>query len=146
DNYDGTEKIPDVLPTRLPNLLINGSSGIAVGMATNIPPHNLREVVSACLHAMENADATIDDLMELVSGPDFPTAGIINGRAGIVQAYRTGRGKLYIRARTFIEEDAKTGKQTIIVSELPYQVNKARLIERIAELVKEKKIEGITEL
>jgi len=146
DNYDGTEKIPDVMPTRLPNLLVNGSSGIAVGMATNIPPHNLREIISACIHVMEQPNVTIDELMELVSGPDFPTAGIINGRAGIVQAYRTGRGKIYIRARTFVEEDDRTGKQTIIVSELPYQVNKARLIERIAELVKEKKVEGITEL
>jgi DNA gyrase subunit A len=145
-NYDGTEQIPDVLPTRVPNLLVNGSSGIAVGMATNIPPHNMREIISACVHVMENPAATVDDLMELVHGPDFPTSGIINGRAGIVQAYRTGRGKIYIRARTFIEEDDRTGKQTIIVSELPYQVNKARLIERIAELVKEKKIEGITEL
>jgi DNA gyrase subunit A len=145
-NYDGTEQIPDVMPTRLPNLLVNGSSGIAVGMATNIPPHNLREVIKACLHVMDNQTATIDELMEFITGPDFPTAGIINGRAGIVQAYRTGRGKIYVRARTFIEEDEKTGKQTIIVSELPYQVNKARLIERIAELVKEKKIEGITEL
>jgi DNA gyrase subunit A len=145
-NYDGTEFIPDVLPTRVPNLLINGSSGIAVGMATNIPPHNLREIISACIALMANPDTTIDELLEHVTGPDFPTAGIINGRAGIVQAYRTGRGKLYIRARTFIEEDDRTGKQTIIVSELPYQVNKARLIERIAELVKEKKIEGITEL
>ena len=145
-NYDGTEQIPDVMPTRLPNLLVNGSSGIAVGMATNIPPHNLREIIKACLYVMDNENATVDELMELVSGPDFPTAGIINGRAGIVQAYRTGRGKIYIRARTFIEEDEKTSKQTIIVSELPYQVNKARLIERIAELVKEKKIEGITEL
>ncbi|MGV3591766.1 MAG: DNA gyrase subunit A [Gammaproteobacteria bacterium] len=145
-NYDGTEQIPDVMPTRLPNLLVNGSSGIAVGMATNIPPHNLREVISACLHVMANPECTVDELMELITGPDFPTAGIINGRAGNVQAYRTGRGKIYIRARTFIEEDDKSGKQTIIVSELPYQVNKAKLIERIAELVKEKKVEGITEL
>jgi len=146
DNYDGTERIPDVLPTRLPNLLVNGSSGIAVGMATNIPPHNMREIISACIHVMENPGASVDDLMEIVTGPDFPTAGIINGRAGIVQAYRTGRGKIYIRARTLIEEDDRTGKQTIIVAELPYQVNKARLIERIADLVKEKKVEGITEL
>jgi DNA gyrase subunit A len=145
-NYDGTEQIPDVMPTRVPNLLVNGSSGIAVGMATNIPPHNMREVVKACLHVMEQPEATVDELMEFIHGPDFPTAGIINGRAGIVQAYRTGRGKIYIRARTFIEEDDRSGKQTIIVSELPYQVNKARLIERIAELVKEKKVEGITEL
>jgi DNA gyrase subunit A len=146
DNYDGTEKIPEVLPTRVPNLLVNGSSGIAVGMATNIPPHNLREVISACMAVMQNPYITIDELMEHVTGPDFPTAGIINGRAGIVQAYRTGRGKLYVRARTVIEEDERSGKQTIIVTELPYQVNKARLIERIAELVKEKQIEGITEL
>jgi len=146
DNYDGTEKIPDVMPTRVPNLLVNGSSGIAVGMATNIPPHNMREVISACIALMQSPDINVDELMEHISGPDFPTAGIINGRAGIVQAYRTGRGKLYIRARSFIEVDEKTGKQTIIVSELPYQVNKARLIERIAELVKEKKVEGITEL
>jgi DNA gyrase subunit A len=145
-NYDGTEQIPDVMPTRLPNLLVNGSSGIAVGMATNIPPHNLREVIKACLHVMENPAATVDELMEFITGPDFPTAGIINGRAGIVQGYRTGRGKIYIRARTFIETDEKNGKETIVVSELPYQVNKARLIERIAELVKEKKVEGITEL
>jgi len=146
DNYDGTEKIPDVLPTRMPNLLVNGSSGIAVGMATNIPPHNMGEIISACIHVMENPDVSVDDLMEIVTGPDFPTAGIINGRAGIVQAYRTGRGKIYIRARTLVEEDDRTGKQTIIVAELPYQVNKARLIERIADLVKEKKVEGITEL
>ncbi|MDR2213670.1 MAG: DNA gyrase subunit A [Pseudomonadales bacterium] len=146
DNYDGTEKIPVVLPTRVPNLLVNGSSGIAVGMATNIPPHNLREVISACMTLIQNPEISIDELMEHIQGPDFPTAGIINGRAGIVQAYRSGRGKLYVRARTFIEEDEKSGKQTIIVSELPYQVNKARLIERIAELVKEKLLEGITEL
>jgi DNA gyrase, A subunit len=146
DNYDGTEKIPVVLPTKVPNLLVNGSSGIAVGMATNIPPHNMREVITACIAVMANPSITVDELMEYVTGPDFPTAGIINGRAGIVQAYRTGRGKLYVRARTTIEEDERTGKQSIIVTELPYQVNKARLIERIAELVKEKQIEGITEL
>jgi DNA gyrase subunit A len=146
DNYDGTEQIPDVMPTRVPNLLVNGSSGIAVGMATNIPPHNLREVIAACFALMENPDIEVDDLMEHVTGPDFPTAAIINGRAGIVQAYRTGRGKVYMRARADIEENEKTGKQTIIVTEIPYQLNKAKLIERIAELVKEKKIEGITEL
>ena len=145
-NYDGTEQIPDVFPTRIPNLLINGSSGIAVGMATNIPPHNMREIVAACMALMDDRDISIDALMEHVQGPDFPTAGLINGRAGIVQAYRTGRGKLYIRAKTFIETDSKTGKETIIVNEIPYQVNKARLIERIAELVKEKLVEGITEL
>jgi len=146
ENYDGTELIPDVLPTRVPNLLVNGSSGIAVGMATNIPPHNLREVISATLALMENPDLEVDELMQHIQGPDFPTAAIINGRAGIVQAYRTGRGKIYMRSRAVIEEDEKTGRQTIIVSEIPYQLNKARLIERIAELVKEKKLEGISEL
>jgi len=146
ENYDGTELIPDVLPTRVPNLLVNGSSGIAVGMATNIPPHNLREVISGCTALMANPDLEIDDLMEYIQGPDFPTAAQINGRAGIVQAYRTGRGKIYIRARAEIEEHKKTGRQTIIISEIPYQLNKAKLIERIAELVKEKKIEGISEL
>lgn len=146
ENYDGTELIPDVLPTRVPNLLVNGSSGIAVGMATNIPPHNLREVISATIAMMDNPDIEVDELMEHIQGPDFPTAAIINGRAGIVQAYRSGRGKIYMRARAEIEEDEKTGRHTIIVSEIPYQVNKARLIERIAELVKEKKLEGISEL
>ena len=145
-NYDGTEHIPAVLPTRVPNLLINGSSGIAVGMATNIPPHNLTEVVSACLAFVDNPQIDVDELMQHVPGPDFPTAGIINGRAGIVQAYRTGRGRIYVRARTEILTDEKTGKDTILIHELPYQVNKARLIEKIAELVKDKKIEGITEL
>ncbi len=145
-NYDGTEQIPEVLPTRVPNLLINGSSGIAVGMATNIPPHNMREVVGACLALIDDDDLSIDDLMEYIPGPDFPTAGIISGRAGIVQAYRTGRGRIYVRARHDIEHDAKTGRDTIVFNELPYQVNKARLIEKVAELVKDKKIEGITEL
>jgi DNA gyrase subunit A len=145
-NYDGTEQIPAVMPTRVPNLLINGSSGIAVGMATNIPPHNLTEVVSACLALIDNDDIDVDELMQHIPGPDFPTAGIINGRAGIVQAYRTGRGRIYVRARTEIIHNDKTGKDTILIHELPYQVNKARLIEKIAELVKEKKIEGITEL
>jgi DNA gyrase subunit A len=146
DNYDGTEKIPHVLPTRVPNLLINGSAGIAVGMATNIPPHNLTEVVSGCLALMKDPDLTVDELMEYIPGPDFPTAAIINGRAGIIQAYRTGRGRIYVRARAEVISDDKRGKDTIIIHELPYQLNKARLIERIAELVKEKKIEGITEL
>ncbi|MFZ8928114.1 MAG: DNA gyrase subunit A [Pseudohongiellaceae bacterium] len=146
ENYDGTELIPDVLPTRVPNLLVNGSSGIAVGMATNIPPHNLNEVINGCFALMDNAEITVDDLMEHIHGPDFPTAALISGRAGIVQAYRTGRGKIYIRARADIEENEKSGKQSIIVTEIPYQLNKARLIERIAELVKEKKLEGITEL
>ncbi|UTF60762.1 DNA gyrase subunit A [Gilvimarinus sp. DA14] len=145
-NYDGSEQIPDVLPTRVPNLLVNGSSGIAVGMATNIPPHNLREVVQGCLALIDNEDITIDELMEFIPGPDFPTGAIINGRAGIVQAYRTGRGRIYVRAKADIEVDEKTGRETIIVTEIPYQLNKARLIERIAELVKEKKIEGISEL
>ncbi len=142
-NYDDTEQIPAVLPTRVPNLLVNGSSGIAVGMATNMPPHNLVEVINACLALLEDEQASIDDLMQHISGPDFPTAGIINGRAGIVEAYRTGRGRIYVRARARIEIDEKTNRQTIIVTELPYQVNKARLIEKIAELVKEKKLEGI---
>ncbi len=146
DNYDGTERIPAVLPTRIPTLLVNGSSGIAVGMATNIPPHNMTEVISACLALLDNSELSIDDLMEHIPGPDFPTAGIINGRAGIIQAYRTGRGRIYVRAKAEVITDEKRGKDTILIHELPYQLNKARLIERIAELVKEKKIEGITEL
>jgi len=146
DNYDGTERIPDVMPTRVPNLLVNGSSGIAVGMATNIPPHNLTEVISGCLALINNPDMTVDELMEHIPGPDFPTGAIINGRAGIIQAYRTGRGRIYVRAKAEVITDEKRGKDTIIVHEIPYQLNKARLIERIAELVKEKKIEGITEL
>ncbi len=145
-NYDGTEQIPAVMPTKVPNLLINGSSGIAVGMATNIPPHNLTEVVGGCLALLDNPDMSVDELMEFIPGPDFPTAGIINGRAGIVQAYRTGRGRIYVRARAEVETNEKNNKDTIIVTELPYMVNKARLIEKIAELVKEKKIEGISEL
>ena len=143
-NYDGTEQIPAVMPTRVPNLLVNGSSGIAVGMATNIPPHNLREVIDGCLALIENSELTVDELMDYIKGPDFPNAGIINGRAGIVQAYRTGRGRVYTRARAEIEDMERGGKQAIIVTEIPYQVNKARLIEKIAELGKEKKIEGIT--
>ena len=145
-NYDGTEQIPEVLPTRVPNLLVNGSSGIAVGMATNIPPHNLREVVNGCLALIDNSDISIDELMEYIPGPDFPTAGIINGRAGIIQAYRTGRGRIYVRAKAEIEVNPKNDRETIIITEIPYQLNKARLIERIAELVKDKKIEGISEL
>lgn len=146
-NYDGTEQIPAVMPTKIPNLLVNGSSGIAVGMATNIPPHNLTEVVDGCLALMDNPELSVDDLMQYIPGPDFPTAGIINGRAGIIEAYRTGRGRIYIRARAEIEDMEKGGnRQQIIITELPYQLNKARLIEKIAELVKEKKIEGITEL
>jgi DNA gyrase subunit A len=145
-NYDETEQIPHVLPTRIPNLLVNGSSGIAVGMATNIPPHNLTEVVKGCLAMIENPEITVDELMEYIPGPDFPTAGIINGRAGIIQAYRTGRGRIYVRAKARIEVHEKTRRETIIITEIPYQLNKARLIERIAELVKEKKLEGISEL
>jgi DNA gyrase subunit A len=145
-NYDETESIPHVLPTRIPNLLVNGSSGIAVGMATNIPPHNLTEVVKGCLAIIENPDISIDELMEYIPGPDFPTGAIINGKAGIIQAYRTGRGRIYQRAKADIEVDEKTKRETIIISEIPYQLNKSRLIERIAELVKEKKIEGISEL
>lgn len=145
-NYDESEFIPVVLPTRVPNLLINGSAGIAVGMATNIPPHNLNEVVDATLALIDNPEATIQELMQFIPGPDFPTAAIINGRAGIIQAYLTGRGRVVIRSKTEIEFDESTGKSTIIVHELPYQVNKARLLERIAELVKEKQVEGITAL
>lgn len=145
-NYDGTEHIPEVLPTRVPNLLINGSSGIAVGMATNIPPHNLKEVVRGCLAFIDNEDVTIDELMEIIPGPDFPTGATINGRAGIVEAYRTGRGRIYVRAKADIEVNEKTNKETIIITEIPYQLNKTKLIEKIAELVKEKKIEGISEL
>ncbi|MBQ0212855.1 DNA topoisomerase (ATP-hydrolyzing) subunit A [Proteus vulgaris] len=145
-NYDGTEHIPAVMPTRVPNLLVNGSSGIAVGMATNIPPHNLGEVIDGCLAYVDNEDITIEELMEHITGPDFPTAAIINGRRGILDAYRTGRGKIYIRAQADIETDEKTGRETIIVTEIPYQVNKARLIEKIAELVKDKRIEGISGL
>ena len=145
-NYDGTEFAPLVLPARFPNLLVNGSSGIAVGMATNIPPHNLTEILDATLGLVDNPELTIDDLMEIVPGPDFPTAAIINGRAGILQGYRTGRGRVIMRARTEIETDEQTGRQAIIVSELPYQVNKARLVERIAELVRDKKLEGISGL
>ncbi len=145
-NYDGSELIPAVLPTRVPNLLVNGSSGIAVGMATNIPPHNLGEVISGVLALIKDESISIDQLMEYIPGPDFPTAGFINGRAGIVQAYRTGRGRIYMRARADIETNEKNNRQAIIVTEIPYQVNKARLIEKIAELVRDKKIEGISEL
>lgn len=146
DNYDGTERIPEVLPTKVPNLLINGASGIAVGMATNIPPHNMVEVINGCLALIEDYTLSVDDLMEYIPGPDFPTAGIINGRAGILEAYRTGRGRIYVRAKHTVEFDKKSGRDHIVITELPYQVNKARLIEKIAELVKEKRIEGIAEL
>lgn len=145
-NYDGTEHIPEVLPTKVPALLVNGSAGIAVGMATNIPPHSLSEVVRGCIALIDNPELGIDDLMEFIPGPDFPTGAIINGRAGILQAYQTGRGRIYLRAKHHIETNEKNGKESIIFTEIPYQVNKARLIEKIAELVKEKKLEGITEL
>ncbi len=145
-NYDESEREPAVLPTRLPNLLVNGSSGIAVGMATNIPPHNLGEVVNACVALIDDPTLTIADLMRHIPGPDFPTAGLINGIQGIRDAYETGRGRIQMRARTEIEIDETRNRQAIIVTELPYQVNKARLIEKIAELVKDKKIEGISEL
>ena len=146
NNYDETEREPSVLPARVPNLLINGSAGIAVGMATNVPPHNLTEVINACVAVIDDPSITVDQLMAHLPGPDFPTAGLINGASGIKEAYHTGRGRIYMRARTEVETDENNGKQTIIVHELPYQINKARLIEKIAELVKEKRIEGITEL
>ncbi len=145
-NYDGSEKEPLVLPSRIPNLLVNGSSGIAVGMATNIPPHNLNEVVDACLHMLQNPDATVDDLMEIVPAPDFPTAGIIYGMTGVKEGYRTGRGRVVMRAKCHFEDIDKGQRQSIIVDELPYQVNKKTLQERIAELVHEKKIEGISHI
>ena len=144
-NYDEKELEPTVLPTRVPNLLINGSAGIAVGMATNVPPHNLTEVLTACIALIDDAGLGFDELMQIIPGPDFPTAGIINGSAGIVEAYKTGRGRILVRAKAGIESD-DNGRETIVVTELPFQVNKARLIEKIAELVKEKRIEGITEL
>ena len=145
-NYDGAEHEPVVLPTRVPNLLVNGSSGIAVGMATNIPPHNLSEVINACIALLENENLSIDELLEYIPGPDFPTAGIINGSQGIEEAYRTGRGRIYMRARSHVETDEKAGQSAIIITELPYQVNKAKLQEKIAELVREKKLSGIREL
>ena len=145
-NYDDTLTMPEVLPTRVPNLLVNGSSGIAVGMATNIPPHSLNEVVAGVMALMDSPNISIDGLMEHIQGPDFPTAGIINGRAGIVQAYRTGRGRIYVRARAEVQRDDKGGRDVIVITEIPYQLNKSRLIEKIAELVKDKRIEGITEL
>jgi len=145
-NYDGTTEEPIVLPAKLPNLLVNGSSGIAVGMATNIPPHNLGEVVDGLLMMIENPDVSISELMEAIPGPDFPTAGTIHGLAGIRSAYTTGRGIMQIRAKAEIETHAKTERQSIIVTEIPYQVNKKRLIERMAELVREKKLEGISDL
>jgi len=145
-NYDEKELEPTVLPTRVPNLLVNGSAGIAVGMATNIPPHNLSEIIDATVALIDDPEIGVEGLMQFVPGPDFPTAGIINGSAGIIEAYRSGRGRIYVRAKAEIEVDNKTNREAIIVTELPYMVNKARLIEKIAELVKEKKLEGISEL
>lgn len=146
DNYDGSESEPQVLPTRVPNFLINGGAGIAVGMATNVPPHNLREVIAACIALIDDDSLDIEALMAYIPGPDLPTRGIINGVEGIREAYRTGRGRMVMRARCTFEHDERNGKASIIVNELPYQVNKARLLEKIAELVKEKRLEGITEL
>ncbi len=145
-NYDGSEKEPAILPARIPNLLINGSSGIAVGMATNIPPHNLNEIVDGCLHLLRNPQATVDELIELIPAPDFPTAGIIYGIQGVREGYRTGRGRVVMRARTHFEDIDRGQRQAIIVDELPYQVNKRTLLERIAELVTDKKIEGISDI
>jgi DNA gyrase subunit A len=145
-NYDESEWEPQVMPTRVPNLLVNGSSGIAVGMATNIPPHNLCEVIDATIALIDDPSLDVDGVMEYLPGPDFPTAGIINGALGIREAYNTGRGRIYVRARSHIETNEANGKQSIIVTELPFQVNKARLLEKVAELVREKKLEGITEL
>lgn len=145
-NYDESESEPTVMPTRIPTLLINGSSGIAVGMATNIPPHNLNEIITACLALIETPDLSISELMKIIPGPDFPTAGIINGASGIYEAYATGRGRIYLRARCHFEDMGDSGRQAIITTELPYQVNKARLLEKIAELVKESKLEGISGL
>jgi len=145
-NYDGSEKEPLILPAKVPNLLINGSSGIAVGMATNIPPHNLDEVITACLHVLHNPECTIDELIEIIPAPDFPTAGIIYGVQGVREGYRTGRGRVVMRAKTHFEDLDKGARQSIIVDELPYQVNKKNLLERIAELVNEKKVEGISDL
>ena len=146
DNYDGKEREPVVLPTRVPNLLINGSSGIAVGMATNIPPHNLAEVVDACLHVLKEPRCAIEELIKLMPAPDFPTAGIIYGIAGVHEGYRTGRGRIVMRARTHFEEVGKGDRHAVVVDELPYQVNKKALIERMAELVTEKRLEGISDI
>jgi DNA gyrase subunit A len=145
-NYDGKEKEPSVLPTRIPNLLINGSSGIAVGMATNIPPHNITEVIDGALHVLRNADATVDELIEIIPAPDFPTGGIIYGVSGVRDGYRTGRGRVVMRAKTHFEEFGKENRAAIIVDELPYQVNKKSLLERIAELVRDKKLDGISDI
>ena len=145
-NYDGKEREPVTLPTRIPNLLVNGSSGIAVGMATNIPPHNLSEVVDACQALLKNPQLTIDELIEIMPAPDFPTRGIIYGVEGVREGYRTGRGRIVMRARTHFEEAEKGGRMSIVIDELPYQVNKANLLMRIGELVREKRIEGISDI
>ncbi|MEK9939906.1 MAG: DNA topoisomerase (ATP-hydrolyzing), partial [Methylotenera sp.] len=145
-NYDGSENEPLIMPARIPNLLINGSSGIAVGMATNIPPHNLNEVLDACFALLKNPETTVEELIDLVPAPDFPTAGVIYGTTGVKEGYRTGRGRVVMRGRTHFEDMDKGGRQAIIIDELPYQVNKKTLIEKIAELVNEKKIEGISDL
>jgi DNA gyrase subunit A len=145
-NYDGSEHEPLILPAKIPNLLVNGASGIAVGMATNIPPHNLNEVIDACLALLANSDMTIDELIDIIPAPDFPTAGIIYGTAGVKEGYRTGRGRVIMRARTHVEPIGKGDREAIIVDEIPYQVNKARLLERISELVRDKQIEGISDL
>jgi DNA gyrase subunit A len=145
-NYDESEYEPLVLPTRVPGLLINGSAGIAVGMATNIPPHNINEVINATIALIEYPELDVDGIMEYLPGPDFPTAGMINGAQGIHEAYHTGRGRIYMRAKSHVETNERNGKDSLIVTELPYQVNKARLLEKIAELVKDKKLDGITEL
>src|SRR5215207_6764189 len=145
-NYDETESEPSVMPARFPNLLVNGSAGIAVGMATNVPPHNLTEIINACLAVLDDPEVTLAGLMQHVPGPDFPTAGIINGATEIATAYRTGRGRLSIRARAHFEDIGKGERQAIVITELPYQVNKARLQERIADLVRAKDIEGISEI
>src|SRR5205823_14434485 len=145
-NFDDRLQEPKVLPAGLPNLLVNGSSGIAVGMATNIPPHNLREIVTAVLHLIDNPEATVADLRKIVKGPDFPTGAYIYGRQGIKDYIETGRGRIVMRARAVIEERESSNKSQIVVTELPYQVNKARLVEQIAELVKEQKVDGISAL
>ena len=145
-NYDGQEKEPTVLPSRFPNLLVNGSDGIAVGMATNIPPHNLKEVINGVLAVADNPEITIEELMKIIPAPDFPTKGIIMNGSGIAQAYKTGKGNIVVRGRTEIEENESTGKTRIIITELPYQVNKAKLIVSIADLVKDKRVEGISNI
>ncbi len=145
-NYDGSEQEPLLLPSRLPNLLVNGSSGIAVGMATNIPPHNLQEVVDGCLYCLRNPGCSVDELMELIPAPDFPTGGIIYGMSGVREGYRTGRGRVIMRAKTHFEDMEKGNRQAIVVDAIPYQVNKKTLQERIAELVNDKKIEGISDI